>query len=164
MGWLGDDAAVVPAPAVSAQSPSGSVLLYSVSWSASLGLVSPDMVVSALANNLPQYGMSVRSSQTISGGLTIGLTGGAITVQVQDSIGHALLSDAQSVLDSIVRSTVGSSNFTGSTVALVSTPGVGGVAAPGTASTFGAWLQANAEIVGIGIAAVVLGTTWLKNR
>lgn len=165
LSGLGDITEDPQVPQAAAQSPSGSSFMYSTQWAATIGLVSPDMVIAALANQLPQYGMSVKSSSIVSGGWTIGLTGGSISVQVQDSIGHALLSDAQSVLDHVVRTVVGDSNFGGSSIALTSVPGTGGVAAPpGTASTFGQWLQANAAVAGVAIAAVILGTTWLKNR
>jgi hypothetical protein len=113
-----------PAPSSSvAQVPSGSTLTYSAKWNATFGLVGPQHVIADLTSQLSSHGMSVSGAQILSGGSTIGLTGGSIQVGIFDSIGHALLSDAQSVLDSIVMNAVGSSNWGGSSLLINTTPG-----------------------------------------
>lgn len=111
-----------------AQLPSGSKFSYTADFGIDLGLVGPDQVIADLASRLPQYGMTVTDHQILGGGYTAGLTGGSFQVTVLDSIGHALGTDAQSVLDSIVRDAVGSHSFQGSFIAITSKPVSSGAA------------------------------------
>lgn len=149
-------------PSGSGQVPSGSTLVYTATWTLGFGdlTVTPNNVIQALASGLPSYGMSVKASQATSGGpITYG-----IQVTVQDTIGHALLSDAQSVLDGIVQSATGN-NKTSSNLSLVAAAGAalppGSIVAP-PATTATQWLESNAVYIGLGLAALILIPTLLK--
>ena len=100
-----------------AQLPPGTTYVYTVSWSIALGnlSVSNSDVISALQSALPKYGMSV-----VSGGMAA-LTSYSVQLVISDQVGHQLTSDAQSVLESLVRSVVGN-NLSGSSI----TPYAGG--------------------------------------
>lgn len=158
-----------PSAAGSAQLPGGSVFSYTASWGATIGLVGPDQVLSDLQAQLPSYGMSVAGSTINSGGYTWGFTGGSITVTVHDSIGHAHSTDAQSVLDSIVRNAVGS-NLQSSNISVVSTPSSGAAAAVAAANganpnpnpNLSTWFENNAGTVGTALVLTLLGGIALK--
>jgi hypothetical protein len=105
-----------PAPQV----PSGSTLLYKATWGIGLGslTVSIGSVIQAFQSGLPAHGMQVQSYT--SSGLAV-LGNQSIQITVLDTIGHALLSDAQSILDSILQSATGGNGLP-SPVQIVMTP------------------------------------------
>jgi hypothetical protein len=142
------------APASAGQSPAGATLLYQAGWTAGFGnfLTSPNTVIAQLASALSQYGMSIASSSaTGNGPITYG-----IQVTIKDNIGHALVRDAQSVLDSLMKNIVGT-NLSGTNLSLVAYPGQ--TLPPGTpgATDFMTWFQGNWMWVAGGFAALVIG-------
>ncbi len=142
-----------PAAASTAQSPSGSTLVYSVSWTAGISnlTVSANSAIASLTAALHTYGMSVVSSNATQTG--------PINFQIQftilDTIGHALLTDAQSVLNSLMQSIVGN-NLSGSSISLVSSPGQSTASASAAASSLTTWLENNALFLGVGVAALIV--------
>lgn len=131
-----------PANTAAPQIPSGTRVIYSVSWTAGIGnlSVSPNQALSNLGNALPPHGMSVvTGTATSSGPVNYGLQ-----ITILDSVGHALWSDAQSVLDALMKQIVGN-NLSGSQLALA--PPSGGPV------SITAFVESNAWI----IAAVAIG-------
>lgn len=131
------------APSTTPAIPSGSTITYAVSWTAGFGNLStsPNSVISSMMSKLPQYGMSVTAGvATADGPITYG-----VQFTITDTIGHAQVSDAQSVLNSLMQSIVGN-NLSGSTV----TPG-----APQTTVT--GWLEQNWPLALAGAVALIFG-------
>jgi hypothetical protein len=92
-----------PAPAVpAAQSPPGSTLLYSVTYKQNVSTPSPNEAIASLQGGLSTYGMSVVASNLMAN-TYLGFGSATIQFTIRDTVGHALLSDAQSVLDSLMR-------------------------------------------------------------
>lgn len=144
----------VPAPQV----PSGSQLLYSAAWTVGLGnlFTSPNNVIASLSAQLSPFHMSVIGQQlvTADGPINYG-----IRITILDSIGHQYLSDAQSILDNLMRSLVGS-NVVPQPLQIVAVPGAplppGTVVAP--SSTAVAWLENNLPLLLLGgVGLLVLG-------
>ena len=139
------------------QSPAGSTLLYTATFNASgtladplEGLLStPSQVVAAMAQYLQGTGLSISSTQSSS------YTGNSFTVTVTDSIGHALLSDAQSVLDHALTSINGVKKVSSSIQIGSLGSGVpGAVPAALPATNITSWLESNAAFIGLGLAGI----------
>jgi hypothetical protein len=139
------------------QVPPGSTLIYTASWTAGIGnlSVSPNAAISSLGSLLSAHGMSVVSGQATSSGPV----NYAIQVTVLDTIGNALQSDAQSVLDAMMQQVVGN-NLSGTSLSIVS---IGpssvstGIASSTAAATLASdpvtWLENNAVYIAVGVAA-----------
>jgi hypothetical protein len=140
------------APLAAPQVPSGSTLTYSATWSFALNNVSNSSAIASLQSALPAYGMSVLSGSAQGGGIL----GYGIQVTIKDNIGHALLSDAKSVLDSLLRGLVGT-NVTGSNLTIMSVPNQplppGSFTPP---TDLGAWFQANWGYLAAALGAIVI--------
>lgn len=175
---LAQAAAAAPGPAAAggnaggnmAQSPSGSQLIYAATWSAGLSnlFTSGDGAIGKLQSMLSQYGMSVLpgSKTTSSGPINY-----AIQVPISDTVGHALLTDAQSVLDSLMQQIVG--NLTGSNLNIKSAPGTpvpATAVVPVTSATTSTltWLEGDWSYLVIGAIAVIfagpVASTMFKGR
>lgn len=152
-----------PSPAAAGQIPSGSTLLYVASFQ-SFNITGAD-VIAAINKNLSSHGMSVISSQVTSTS-ALGTSPTVIQLTVLDSVGHALLTDAKSVLDSIANSASGglaSSNL--SIVAYGAQSASSGVMPTTAVSTSPiAWLENNAIYIGIAIGALVFGSALIKRK
>ena len=81
------------------QIPSGSTIVYNATYNPVAGWTTSNSAISALAPLLPAHGMSLVSSNVASSGL---ISNAAFSVTIMDSIGHALISDAKSVLDALM--------------------------------------------------------------
>lgn len=142
--------------ASSGQSPSGSTLLYRVSWTAGIGNLteSANAAIAAITGALSSYGMSVVSSSVTSAGpINYG-----IQLQIHDSIGHALISDVQSVLHSLAVSAVGN-NLSGESISLTAAGGSSSsTAAPaaGVMSSAETFVENNAVLIFAGVAALLI--------
>lgn len=139
-----------------AQSPPGSTLVYNVTWTAGLSnlLQSPNSVISRLQSQLPTYGLSIAASQQTSDGpINYG-----IQLTLHDTIGHALITDVQSVLHSLMISAVGN-NLSGESISLTVKGGSAtSTAVPGATSAAGitSWLEANGTTLAlVGILGIV---------
>jgi hypothetical protein len=144
-----------------AQVPSGSTLLYEANWSAGVGnlSLSPNSVISTLGSDLAAHGMSIVSSQATSNGpIHYG-----IQVMVLDTIGHTLKSDAQSILDSLMRQIVGN-NLTGSNSSVTTTPGQSTAAGATPTSDPITWLENNALYIGGAVLALILVNNFTGKR
>lgn len=156
-----DGAAPSSSGAAAAQVPSGTTLLYAVTWTAGIGnlSVSTDKAISNLANGIATHGLSLISGQASdTGPIHYG-----IQVTILDTIGNALLSDAKSVLDAVMQTVVGN-NLSGSSLSIVSSPGQNAGGAPQPASGALAWLENNALYIALGLGGLVLLNNFTGKR
>ncbi len=114
------------------QSPKGTKLIYAASWNPpSFGgtLISlyPQQVAQQLSAQLGAYGLQVTASTYNSPSVFSSGSVATIQLSITDTIGHNLFTDAQSVVDSLLKSAIGSSNFISSNLAPVglAQPGLG---------------------------------------
>lgn len=126
---------LAPTSAAVAQVPSGSTLLYTATVVGGVGdlTLSPDSAMSQFAAQLAAHGMTVTASVNDESVLNkLFGTGSPINFQFQirDSVGHALFSDAKSVVDGVLRQVVGN-NVTTSNLSITSTPSAPGVTPAG---------------------------------
>jgi len=136
------------------QLPTGSQFNYVGGWSPIHGSVSD--VQAALSTKLSQYGMQLTGfSSTGSSLLGVGTAGFTATITVT-GVGFALLSDAQSIVVTIVQGVIGSGNLTTNQISLISTPSTPVPTTPAPASDPVAWLENNAVYIGAAVAALVL--------
>ena len=161
-----------------AQSPPGSKLFFNVTYNAAMTMTLASSAISQLASQLPAYGMSVQSSTTASSGW---FSGASFQLTILDSIGHNLITDAQSVIQSLLNTYLGSGNQL--TVTFVSiTPGSAGAsqvptvpasaasttlvssAAAASTTSLTAWVEQNALLLGLGLFALVIGAGYIKSK
>jgi hypothetical protein len=159
-------ASVTPPPAPSgppAQVPSGSTLVYTVTWSPGIGnlTVSTSDAISGLQQGLKAHGMSLINGQPKASGLT---TYG-LQATILDSIGHQYQSDAQSVLDGVMQQVVGN-HLQGSNISSITPPGgaagPGGTPNPNPPTDLTAWFENNAGYIGLGVVALVFGSAMIN--
>lgn len=144
------------------QLPTGSQISYTAGWSPIHGAASD--VQAALSTKLPSYGMQLLSfNSTGTSLLGIGTAGFTATIAVTGS-GFALVSDAQSILVTIVQSVIGSGNLTTNQASVVSTPSTPAVATMPAATNPVAWLENNAIYIGAAVAALVLLNNFTGRR
>ena len=152
-----------PAPSSTAQVPSGSTILYTASFNSQKALITASAVISDIAAQLTSHGMSMISSAVQASGWT---SEASFTMTILDSVGHNLLSDAQSVMDSILNQYTSGGKLS-SSVTLVS-PGTtaSGIPNPGSqpASDPLTFLENNAMYIGLGIGALVLLNNFTGKR
>jgi hypothetical protein len=140
-----------------AQIPSGSTILYTCTYNPVPSFTSASTVVADIAAQLAAHGMSMISNAVQASGLT---SNASFTMTILDSVGNNLVSDAKSILDSLVNQYT-SNELVTSSVTVVS-PGTtaSGTPAAGTpaaaASTATQWLENNAVYIGLGLVALVL--------
>jgi hypothetical protein len=145
-----------PAPAATpatAQIPPGSTLVYNASYNPVTGWTTSSAAISALAPLLPAHGMSLLSSSVASSGIT---SAAAFSVTILDSVGHALISDAKAILDSLMQQ-ITNKGLMQSSMAVTSLGPVppGSAAVPPTGVT--SFLENNVGLlVGLVLAIVVL--------
>jgi hypothetical protein len=140
-------------PAPAPQIPSGSTLLYTVDWTAGIGnlSVSTESAIAQLKTAIASHGLNLINGQATS----TGPIHYEIEVTIQDTIGHNLVTDAKSILDSLMAQIVGA-NVTGSNLSIVQSPGQAG-AQPGTpTSSIVAFLESNALLIGVGVIGLAL--------
>jgi hypothetical protein len=146
-----------PAP----QIPSGSTILYTCTFNAATGLTTASSVVADISAQLAAHGMSMVSNAVQSSGL---LSAASFTMTILDSVGNNLITDAKSILDSLVNQYTNNS-LTSSSVTVVSpgTTAAGTQAVAATATTaaaagtsLGAFLENNALAIGLGLGALIL--------
>jgi hypothetical protein len=150
-----------PSPAAAGQVPSGSTLLYVASFQ-SYNKTGAD-VIAFINQNLGGHGMSVISSQ-VTNTSVLGTSPTSIQMTVLDSVGHALLTDAKSILDSLANSASGglsSSNL--SIVAYGSQSASPGIAPAAASTNLTQWFENNAGYIGLGVVAVVLGSAMINS-
>jgi hypothetical protein len=154
---LNQAASRAPGPAAAAWSPTGAQLLYTVSWTAGVSnlLTSADGAIGKLTQLLPQYGMSVKSSQVDSGGpIHYGFH-----VAISDNVGHAAKADVLGVLNSLMQQIVGT-NLGGSDVAVVAAPGTPGGAGAILPSGAGAdaltWMEGNWQWLAVAAGILIV--------
>lgn len=135
-----------PVGVLAPQVPTGSTLSYAASWNIGLVGVTPSTVVSELSARLAPYSLAVAASSASAPSLLSQSTVGTMQLAIHDSIGHNLLSDAQSILDSLLKQIVGSGNFIQSSIGIVSSPQSGnqpnptGPPLPGQTVSLPGWL------------------------
>jgi hypothetical protein len=143
------------------QVPAGSRLLYTANWTAGIGnlSVSANSAISNLSNLAASRNLQVTGASATSNGPIHY----AIEIHVLDTIGHQYTNDVKSVLDALLQQVVGN-NLNGTELAITAVPNTSGqVASPdGTPKSFTQWLQDNALMVGIGVAAIFLGPPLIK--
>lgn len=156
-----------PAPAVSAappQSPPGSTLLYTASYNPVKGWTTAAAAIQALAPLLPAHGMALQNSQISSSGL---VSNASFSITILDSIGHNLISDAQSVLDALMNQ-ISNNGLQSSSLTMVSPGTAASGAAPGATTPSGTdlttWLENNALYIGLGIAGLVVLQSFMGKR
>jgi hypothetical protein len=154
-----------PAPsAPAAQSPPGSTLLYTASYAALKAWTTSAAAIQALSPLLPSHGMSIESQQVSSSGLWS--SDASFSISVLDSVGHALISDAKSVLDALMQQ-ITNNGLKSSSLTLVS-PGTTASGQPAAAATTAgdpvAWLESNAIYIGLAVGALVLVNNFTGGR
>lgn len=159
--------------AAAAQSPPGSVLTYNCSFNVSAtlsdpleSLSGPSSVISAIQSKIAAYGLSIVSTQASS------YFGNSFTVQVLDSVGHRLLTDAKSVLDAAVSSINGVSLIS-SQISLASAGGTNAAPPSGSpttitstppppAASLSTWFESNAATIGIFAVVALVAVSAVK--
>jgi hypothetical protein len=157
-------ASVTPAPPSQPQGqlPTGSQFSYTGGWSPIHGSVSD--VQAALSSKLPGSGMQlVAFHSTGSSLLGVGTAGFTATIAVT-GVGFALLSDAQSIVVTIVQSVIGTGNLTTNQISLISTPSTPASAVAAAAGDPVAWLENNAIYIGLAVGALVLVNNFTGKR
>jgi hypothetical protein len=154
-----------PAPsAPPAQSPPGSTLLYTASYAALKAWTTSAAAIQALSPLLPSHGMSIESQQVSSSGLWS--SDASFSISVLDSVGHALISDAKSVLDALMQQ-ITNNGLKSSSLTLVA-PGTTASGQPAAAATTAgdavAWLENNAIYIGGAVLALVLVNNFTGGR
>ena len=139
------------APAV-AQIPPGSTIVYNATYNPVAGWTTSNSAISALAPLLPAHGMSLVSSNVASSGL---VSNAAFSITIMDSVGHALISDAKSVLDALMQQ-ITNKGLIQSSMALVSAGPVpaGSAAVPASSAT--AFLENNAGMLALLALGIVV--------
>jgi len=152
------------ASAPAAQSPPGSTLLYTASYAALKAWTTSAAAIQALSPLLPSHGMSIESQQVSSSGLWS--SDASFSLSVLDSVGHALISDAKSVLDALMQQ-ITNNGLKSSSLTLVA-PGTTAsgqpAAAAATANDAVAWLENNAIYIGLAVGALVLVNNFTGRR
>jgi len=144
------------------QLPTGSQFSYAGGWSPIHGSVSD--VQAALSSQLPARGMQlVAFNSTGSSLLGVGTAGFTATIAVT-GVGFALLSDAQSIVVTIVQSVIGTGNLTTNQISLISTPSTPAAAWAASAGNPVAWLENNAIYIGGAVLALVLVNNFTGGR
>lgn len=142
------------------QVPSGSTLLYTASFNPVSAFITAASVIADIAAQLPANGMSMISSAVQNSGLT---STGDFTMTVLDSVGHDLVSNAQSVLDHYLNQFTNNGKIS-STVTVVSA----GTTASGTPQAAVTnpltWLENNALYIAMGVGALVLVNNFTGKR
>lgn len=160
-------AAATSTPSASAgQLPTGSQISYTAAWSPIHGEASD--VQAALSSQLPQHGMQLLNfNNTGSSLLGVGTQGFTATIAITGA-GFALLTDAQSILVTIVQSIIGVGNETTNQISIIETPqtAISGsqTAAPGSAQSLTTWFENNAAYIGLGIIALVALQTFFGGK
>lgn len=145
-----------PSPAAAGQVPTGSQINYVAGWGPIHGNADSGAVQAALAQQLPRWGMQLTGyNATGASILGMGTTGFTASITVTGA-GFALLSDAQSILVTIVQSVIGTGNLTTNQATLVSTPATQPGATPQPSTNIAAWLESNAIYIGAALVALVL--------
>jgi hypothetical protein len=151
----GSTPVVTPISTSPAQSPPGSTLLYTATYGAVKNWTTASSAIQALAPLLPSHGMSLQSSQVSASGI---MSNASFSVTVLDSVGHALISDAKSVLDALMNQISGN-QLQSSTLTMVA-PGMTASGASASATTPStdpvSWLENNAIYIGGAVLALVL--------
>lgn len=151
-----------PSPSQAGQVPSGSTLLYTASYAALKAWTTASSAIQALSPLLPAHGMSILTQQVGSSGLFS--SNASFSVTVLDSIGHALVSDAKSVLDALMNQ-ITNNGLQSSTLTVVSSGTVATGQTPAAASTDPvSWLENNAIYIGAAVAALVLLNNFTGRR
>jgi hypothetical protein len=152
---------VSPSPASVPQSSPGSTLLYTASFNPVPAFSTASAVIQKIAAQLPTYRMALVSQNILASGLT---SAASFQITILDSVGHNYLSDAQSVLDSLLQAATGngkiSSQITllsaGGTSPVGMTPGITPGIAPVVPSAATTWIQQNWPVLAVGSLAAML--------
>ena len=145
---------VAAASAAAAQSPAGSTVVYSATWSPGYGNLTQSTanVISAMTSALVAQGLSVVSST--SGGA--GLLTYKISLTLKDSVGHAQLTDITSVCNALMQQIIGA-NLTSGSTSLVALPGAAIPAGvPGSAANLTQWLEQNWGYLALALGLIVV--------
>jgi hypothetical protein len=156
-------ASITPTPsAPQGQLPTGSQFSYTGGWSPIHGSVGD--VQAALSSKLPGSGMQlVAFNSTGSSLLGVGTAGFTATIAVT-GVGFALLSDAQSIVVTIVQSVIGTGNLTTNQASVISTPNTPAADVTAAAASPIAWLENNAIYIGLAVGALVLVNNFTGKR
>jgi hypothetical protein len=155
-----------PSPSATAQPqgqlPTGSVVNYVGGWSPIHGAVSD--VQAALSTKLTGYGMQLTAfNSTGSSLLGVGTAGFTATIAIT-GVGFALLTDAQSIIVTIVQSVIGTGNLTTNQINLVSTPSTpAGNPQPNPNDPL-TWFENNAIYIAAAVGALVLLNNFTGKR
>jgi len=154
-------ASITPTPsAPQGQLPTGSQFSYTGGWSPIHGAVSD--VQAALSSKLMQSGMQlVDFKSTGSSLLGIGTAGFTAIIAVT-GVGFALLTDAQSIVVSIVQSVIGTGNLTTNQASVISTPNTPPGKNPNPNPDLTTWFENNAGYIGLGVLALVFGSSMIN--
>lgn len=148
---------IVPAAAAAAapQVSPGSTLLYTASYAVLKSWTSGAAAISALAPLLPGHGMSLLTQQVSSSGLWTPTASFSITVL--DSVGNALVSDAKSILDSLMNQITNNGLQSSSLTVVSQGTTAAGIPQPPGATGITAWIEQNAVWLAVlALAAVTL--------
>jgi len=146
--------ASTPAPQAAAapQIPPGSTIVYTATYNPVPGWTTANSAIAALGAQLPAHGMSILTPSVASSGL---VSNAAFSVTILDSIGHALMSDAKSVLDSLMQALTHNA-LVQSSIAMVSAgPNPGGSPVPAAAGSVTSFLENNAMMLAFLVLGVV---------
>jgi hypothetical protein len=135
------------------QIPPGSTIVYTATFNPVAAFTTANAAIAALAPQLPGHGMSMLSPSVSASGIT---SAASFSVTILDSVGHALQSDAKSILDALMQQ-ITKGGLTQSGIALVSAgPNPGGSPNP-QAPNVTTFLENNAPLIaGLILAIFVL--------
>jgi hypothetical protein len=159
---------VTATPAASSgpgQLPTGSVIQYQGGWTEVLA--DPTSAIQqALSTGLQQYGMQLTNFVN-TGSTLLGTGKGGFTATIAiTGLGFNLVTDAQSIIVTIVQSVIGVGNLTTNQIGVVSLPaGASATVTPAAAAPdFTTWLENNALWIGGGVAALVILNAFLGKK
>lgn len=158
------DATVTPTNPASV--PPGALLTYVGTWRTTWTMRS-DEVIGEVVARLAQSGLPARSSDYKNSSLLTNVSitpqNFDVTIVVQASGGFAKIQDAISIIDHTVNEVTGLFPLSSSVPLMNGQPtGMPGNPSGPNSATWSAWLQDNAGIIGVGLAAVLLSVALVK--
>lgn len=152
---------ISPAPVSTAQIPPGSTILYTATYNPTPSFTLASTVVSSIAANLAAHGMSMLSNAVQASGLT---SNGQFTMTIMDSVGHALISDAQSVLDALLNQFTSNEKVSSSLTVVSPGTTASGTSATASATDAVSWLESNALYIALGIGGLIFLNNFTGKR
>jgi hypothetical protein len=161
LAGLGNGVSVIP-PSVGV--PAGTMLTYVGTWQTTWTMRS-DEVLAQVAQRLALSALPVRSSSRVTSSVLTDVLltpqNFDVTLSIQATGAYAKLDDVISIIRHTVYEVTGNFPLADS-IPTLNGQSTGMPGSPSTASTWSAWMQDNAGIIGVGLAAVLLSVALVK--